>query len=645
MSEQADFAPDDARAQAERWNVEFAAARKEVEKWHQRGAKIVKRFKDERDSADRDTRWNLFTSNVQTQMALLYGQTPKVDVTRRFGDASDDAVRVAALILERTLNCDVEAPTDTYAQALWAALQDRLLPGMGMCRIRYERDEEEVASADGEAAEVEMQLLDERAVVDYVPWRKHLWSPAQTFNEVRWWAFAADMSREQLVRRFGEQGKLVPLKSKKAKRGGDEDVGNSPWGRAEVWEIWSKEDGKVYWYVEGFGQCLDIRPDPLELEGFWPFPRPMTANSTTESLVPTPDYHLAKDLYDEIDEVSTRITLLEKAVSVRGAYDGQNEGLKRLLSEATTNELIPVSQFAAFMEKGGIAGAIQWLPLEIVVTALDKLREYRAELIQGLHQITGMSDIMRGQAAETDVTATEQSIKAKFGSVRMQALQDEFARFASDIQRIKAEVMSKWFSPETLVERSNIMLTPDAELAQQAIALIQSQYGLYRVEVKPESVSLADFAAQRSEASEFVVGVSQFLTAAQPMAAAVPAATPMLLELLGLVMSRFRFAGEAEGIIDRAIAASKAQQAAPQAQQPDPKVLAAQLKAQTDLQKVQLEHEADMARISAETQAEVAKQAAQMQFNTREEMMRSALKVREAHAMPKPVVKAGGPQR
>ena len=34
-----------------------------------------------------------------------------------------------------------------------------------------------------------------------------------------------------------------------------------------------------------------------------------------------------------------------------------------------------------------------------------------------------------------------------------------------------------------------------------------------------------------------------------------------------------------------------------------------------------------------------------LQFNTREEMMRSALKVREAHAMPKPVVKAGGPQR
>lgn len=642
---------DDPKEQVARWAVEFAAARKETTKFHERGAKIIKRFKDDRDrGADTNTRWNLFSSNVQTQQALLYGQTPKVDVTRRFGDSKDDAGRVAAQILERVLNCDVESPTDTYAQALWHALQDRLLPGMGMCRIRYEREEIETPAVEAELDEygaelapevpASYELKRENVVVEYVPWKKHLWSPASTFNEVRWWAFAADLSRKQLVERFGDVGKLVPISTGKRKKGSvDEDGKNSPWGRAEVWEVWDKETKKVCWYVEGFHKLLDTKDDPLQLEGFWPFARPMTANATTDSLVPTPDFVLAQDLYNEIDEVSSRITNLEKAIVVRGAYDGANEGLKRLLSETANNELIPVSNFAAFMEKGGIAGAIAWMPLETIVLALDKLREYRTELQQALYQVTGMADIMRGQASAPGTTATEQSIKAKYGSVRMQALQDEFARFASDLQRLKAEVMCRFFEPSTLLERSNIMLTPDAELAQQAVELLKSKYGLYRVEVKPESVSLADFAAQRNEATEFVVGVSQFLSASAPLAQSMPGSAPFLLELLGLVMTRFRFAAEAEGIVDRAIQATKQQQQQPQGQPPpDPKLMAAQLKAQTDMQKVALEHQADLARIQAETQAEVAKQAAQAQFNAQEELARAQIKLRyEPKPKPKPL--------
>ena len=46
---------------------------------------------------------------------------------------------------------------------------------------------------------------------------------------------------------------------------------------------------------------------------------------------------------------------------------------------------------------------------------------------------------MRGQSSQ-QTTATEQAIKARFASVRVQSLQDEFARFCSDTQKIKAEM-------------------------------------------------------------------------------------------------------------------------------------------------------------------------------------------------------------
>lgn len=646
----------------ERWNTEFAAARKVIEPWHKQGRKIVKRFKDERETAQKgESRTNLFSSNVQTQMALLYGQVPKVDVGRRFGDAQDDVARVAGVMLERVLNCDIEDPTDTYSLALWHALQDNRLGGMGLCRIIYERKErpveaveavldEETGKEIAPAVEATTELESEHCCVEYVPWDKHLWSAeAKTFDKVRWWAFENELSRAQGVKRFGKIFERVPLNAKKGK----EQKEATPWDRAVVWEIWSKEDKKVFWYVEGFPQLLDEKDDPLELAGFWPFARPMTANGTTDTLLPTPDFKLSQDLYNEIDDLSTRITKLQEAVAVRGAYDQANRGLQRLLKETAGNELVPISNFAAFMEKGGIAGAVAWLPLEQVVQAIDVLSNKRRELKADLFEVSGMGDIMRGQGtAGSDPTATEQRIKAKFGSARLTQIQGEFARFASDLQRLKAECMSNFYEPETLITLSNIEQTPDAEYAQQAVELIKSRFGMYRVEVKPENVSLADFAEQRGEASEFVAGVSQFLSAATPLIEKIPGALPTVLELLGMVIARFNgFAQEGEAIIDKAIAELKAAQAkaaaaGPQAAPPDPKVEAEKVKAQAEAQKIQLEHAADMERLQGEAQLAASQQQAQTAANIQEEQAKAVIKVQAAHAMPQkpaPVVK-GAPR-
>jgi hypothetical protein len=49
---------------------------------------------------------------------------------------------------------------------------------------------------------------------------------------------------------------------------------------------------------------LDEKEDPLGLQGFWPFPRPMVANLTTRKFIPKPDYKLAQDLYREINELT-----------------------------------------------------------------------------------------------------------------------------------------------------------------------------------------------------------------------------------------------------------------------------------------------------------------------------------------------------
>lgn len=637
------------------WALEFAAARSALKKWQRQGKKIDERFRDDRDQKDRsDKRWNLFTANVRTQQSILYGRVPTVSVARRFADANDDVARVAGELLERLLNTDIERDGDGYALALKDVTQDYLLSGLGNVRIRYEFDEEEVpevpAKLGPDGAELAPKVpattskTREDVEVDYVHWQDQLWSPARVWQEVRWWAFRAEMSRVQLKRRFGEKlGKQVPLNAKKAKGEerlrGDQAAKPSPWGRAEVWEIWDKEREKVFWYVEGFGQILDTKEDPLELQGFWPFPRPMMANATNSAFIPTPDFYLSQDLYNEIDQVSTKISLLQDALKVAGIYDSKNEQLQALLENSGQNVMIPVKNWGVFAQNGGLKGVVDWLPLEQIVAAMDKLREYRAELVAALDQLEGTSDLMRGQATDPGETATAQGIKASFGSVRIQAKQDELARFASEVQWLKAQVIAKFFDADTILERSNAAyMFDEPALAQQAVMLIKDRVREYRVQVKPENVSLQDFAAQKQEALEVLGAISAYANQVMPLVQSMPNSVPMWLELLQWNLSRLRGASTAEGIIDRAITQAKqalAQAAAqPQGQQqPDPRVVAQQEKQRAQQQKFQLDEQKaqndlqrDVVRQQVEVQGEAQKQAIQTQQNIREEQVRLALK-------------------
>jgi hypothetical protein len=602
---------DDPKGLADRWTVEMNAAKKDTETFMTRGDGAVKRFLDERDvKSGGDTRVNLYSANVMTLRAMLYGKLPQVDVGRRFADPGDDVARLAGEILKRLLNMDIQKGDDTYAEALGNALDDRLIPGLGVIRLRYEVETKEaeyvepILDLDDQGVERELapgyqpepEIVKEEIETDYVHWRDFRWSPCRVWSEVRWIAFKAPLTREACVKRFGEViGKEIPMNARKTASDTDAGAKNSPWARADVWEIWSKEDRKVYWWIEGMDVILDVKDDPLTLDNFFPAPRPMFANVTTTKLVPQPDFIFAQDLYDEVDSVSSRITLLERAISARGVYDKSSEEIKRLLSEAMTNELIPVEGFAIFKEKGGLQSVVDWLPIENFVMALDKLREYRTELMGLLFQVTGMSDIMRGQASQ-GATATEQALKAKFASVRVQEFQNEFARFASDAQAIKAEIISKHYSPETIATCANVQfLGAPPPVIQQAIGMLKSDLYQYRVEVKPESVAAADMAAVKQERSEFLMSISQFLQSAVPVIQVQPYAMPYLLQLLQWSMAGFRGGATAEGVLDQMVMAANQfqQQQMQKPPPPDPNVI----KMESEKQKMMLtgqKHQMDM---------------------------------------------------
>lgn len=640
---------------AKLWQIELDAATNYLKKFHERGKTVWKRFIDERESKTRsDRKLNLFHADTHIKHATLYGNTPQAQVDRRFADAQDDVARVGAEMLERIVNSDIERDSDTTAEALDNALWDWLVPGIGSVRLRYVNELKDVEDdrgqpVMGEDGEPQQYLMREDVDVDYVPWDKLLYSPGKVWADVRWMAFAADMTRAALVKRFGKIGKLVPLNAKRDRSEGGEKA--HPWQRAEVWEIWSKDHKKVFWYVKGFDKVLDVQDDTLGLEGFFPSPRPLMANRTTDKLIPTPDFTIAQDLYDQIDALYERIGLLEDSVRMTGVYDRASPEIRKLLTVTGRNELVPADNWAMFAEKGGLKGMVDWFPVEHVAQAINLLTVKLTEKIGLLHQITGMADIMRGGASQS-ATATEQSIKAKFGSIRTQDKQKEFARFATDVAKLKAEIVAKHFDPQTIVKRSNMEFTPDAkanpQLIQGAIQFLKDKFSCYRIEIKGDQISMQDMAALKQERTEFIQALATFLTAMAPLAQALPGATPVALEIIRWSMASLKGSSQIEGVLDQAIAqatqmAQQAQQQAGQ-QKPDPKVQALQLKAQTDMAKAQVglkqtamkgqiemakieaTKQADLTRIDAERQAEVSKQAAEATFGAQEEMVKARIR-------------------
>ena len=99
------------------YSDEINASIKMTAKWHKKADKIVNRYlgKSTGSSVDGTTagkgdlfELNLFHSNIQTIGSMLYGNLPKIDVSRRYADSSDDVGRVAAETMERLLNLDVQ---------------------------------------------------------------------------------------------------------------------------------------------------------------------------------------------------------------------------------------------------------------------------------------------------------------------------------------------------------------------------------------------------------------------------------------------------------------------------------------------------------------------------------------------------------
>jgi hypothetical protein len=397
------------------------------------------------------------------------------------------------------------------------------------------------------------------------------------------------MSKDAVIKRFGDEFSDVPLTHEPI--GLDDVIKNGENAdslkKAQIWEIWDKETKTVIWVAEGYQKALDVIDDPYGLDSFWPCPKPIYSTQTTDTLVPVPDFSQYQDQAEEIDLLTNRINILVKAVKVVGVYDATQTGVSRMLNEGVDNVLIPVDQWAAFSEKNGLKGTIDFMPLESVLQALQQCYVSREQCKQVIYEITGMSDIIRGASVASE-TATAQQIKSQYATLRLRDLQKHVAMFSSELLRIKGQLMADLYSPQALVEMSGIMGTKDAEFVDQAMQLLKSEpLRTYRIEVAADSLVEMDEASEKDDRVQFLTAVGGFLREAIPAAQQVPEMAPLMAEMLLFGVRAFKAGRPMEAAFDTAMAQLSAPKPPPQPQ-PDPE----QVKAQAAMQLEQTKQQA-----------------------------------------------------
>lgn len=506
------------------WIKQIEDSRTREKDWREQVRKIVHRYRD--DQPRSDYRMNILWANTDTLQSALMPNVPRPDIRRR-ASMQDNAGRLAAQALERA----IEYNNDQYdvGVELNFALQSALLAGRGCVRVREKSEIGPVMIPlpDGSLLEEE-DIVDQKYCLDYVAWDDLALGTARRWQEVPWIAFRHMFDKDEVRKLFGAKianeiaYTHVPLET-------DRTLAKEP-DLVEVWEVWDKRNKKRNWVSGGLDRLLDSENDPYDLKGFYPIARPLQFILTPDCTVPIPEFAIYQDQVEELDIITNRIAKLTEAMKRRGIYDAAMDGLKRL-ADASDNEFVPVDNYAAYMEKGGLAALFSEESLQNLIMALNQLYGARQQCLQIIYEITGISDIMRGEARDRE-TATSARSKMFFGSLRLVNRKKELARFVRDTYRIMGEMIAERCDPQILAAQTQVPIN------EEVIALLRDERDRgYRVDIETDESIAYDEQGDKQSRMELFQALTTFVGTVAPL---VQQGTISMDTAKGLVMFAMR---------------------------------------------------------------------------------------------------------
>jgi hypothetical protein len=287
----------------------------------------------------------------------------------------------------------------------------------------------------------------------------------------------------------------------------------------------------------------------------------------------------------------------------------------------------------AFGEKGGLKGSIDLLPLDTLAQALIQCYGAREQIKSQIYEITGISDIIRGQTAASE-TATAQQIKGQYAGLRLRSMQEEVALFASELIRLKAQIIATKFQPQTILAyaAAQQMSPEDQQLIPQALQVLADKpLRNFRIEVASDSLVQIDEQQNKQDRLEFVQAYGGFLERALPVVQQAPQAAGIVIELMKYGIGAFKQAEPLEGTLDRMLEEITAQQQAQAAAPPQPDSEQMKMQADTAIaqQKAQFDAQMMQAKLQADMQIEQMKAQAAAALEEQRQRFEAALKSEE----------------
>jgi len=557
------------------WLAEIDAAKKREKDYRDEGKRILKIYAGNKADA---IPFNILYSNTETLLPACYSQVPRPVVQRRFKDEDPigkAAAQASTRLLEFLLDTNIDG-YESFDDSMRRCVLDALLPGRGVTQLKYDAD---VVGGDMPYKASELVCTDSK------DWNKVLIGYANKWSDVPWVAFELILDKKEAKEKFGDVANKLKYTTGNQDADGEEDEKtNEEKHEGEkktvlVYQIWDKEGGKKIRYLcpEYKDDLLKVEDDPLQLTGFYNFPRPLQFVEKN-NLLPTALYALYENQAKELNEVSRRINLLVRAIKAKAIYaGGLGDDIKRLV-DANDNELVAADNESTLAAEKGLQNAIWFWPVDQLIVVLRELMGAREQCKQVIYEITGISDILRGSTVASE-TATAQKIKSQWGSLRLKRLQKEVQRYARDLLRIMLELAATKFSEETWAKMTGLPFSTAAQIEQakllmaiaqktgqqpepQTLQVLQSPawaqvlkvlrddlQRAYRIDIETNSTVEVEATEDKEMMGEAMAAVGQALNGLTPLVTAGTLPFEAAQAMLLTIMRRFRFGPEIEDMI------------------------------------------------------------------------------------------------
>lgn len=562
----------------QKWLTRIAAAEKREDKWMKDAAKAEGIYLagqcDDEDGGE-EPEFNILHSNVETIVPSIYNSAGKPDIRPRH-NTPDPNIKLVSDVFERSILAMVD---DSRMDAeVEASAQDVFVAGRGIVRVKFDADVTEqpvmAMGPDGFPMQTVQQIVtNERVEFENVSWRDFRMGPAKRWKDVPWVAFRHCLTEEDLEKI--EDDGLADLQPDPENTVKSEDD-------VTVWEIWCKDTRRVYFIVADNHKVLSIKDDPLQLPQFFPCASPVQPITPTGKLTPVCPFRIYETLATELDMLTERIRGLTDVLKAKGAIAGSTEALDDLAA-AEDGDIVGLADMENIMAQGGLEKAIMWWPIDRIIQVMRELNVQREQTKQAIYEITGISDIIRGQGAASE-TATAQQIKTQWGSMRIKKMQRLIERQVRELFVLTTELISLHFSPQTLQKLSGL------QIPQEAMQLLQKPLDHYRIDVESNSTIAADLQQGRQEMAEFLNGTGSYFAAMAPLVQSAPAMAEPVAEIYGSFARQFNLGKQAEDALERMVAMAKEAAKNPPPN-PEAEAMKAEMEAkqQSEANKMQLE--------------------------------------------------------